>query len=482
MKRKQTNTQPDIKKNYIYRLIYELTLLAGPLITTPYISRVLGAEGIGDFSFTYSVTSYFMFFAALGIASYATREIAGVRDDRPAYSRLFWEIKLSGMIPGLVCLVLWAVFVMLNPVYRLLYLALTPYLLGTILDISWFYMGLERIKCTVVSGVIVRIIGFTLMFIMVRSREDVAVYCAINAVIILAANLGMWLFLPGYLTRVSIKDVPVSRHLKEMMVYFIPNIAMSIYLVLDKTLIGVITEDPYQNGYYEQADRIISVSKTFVFCVLGTVATARMSYLYANDRRDEIRSAISKSMDFIYFLGYGAVFGLLGVTHNLVPVFFGAGYEPVEELIWLMLPLILIVGISNCLESHYYVPAGKRAQSAGYIVAGAVLNFVMNICLIPLFGAKGAVIASIAAELLVSILFMINSDRCFTFDMIRRMSVKRVIAGTVMAAAVRFVGYLPINMVAALFIQVLSGVALYCLILFATGDELVRGFVKRVSG
>ena len=133
---------PDLKKNYIYRLLYELTLLAGPLITVPYVSRVLGPTGVGDFSFTYSVATYFILFCALGLSGYGTREISRCRDNEAAVSRLFWEIRLSGMIPGLICLVLWGIFILLTTRYKLLYLALTPYLLGAIFEIQWFYIGL----------------------------------------------------------------------------------------------------------------------------------------------------------------------------------------------------------------------------------------------------------------------------------------------------------------------------------------------------
>ncbi len=465
---------PDIKKNFFYRLLYELTLLAGPLITTPYVSRVLGAEGIGEFSFTYSVTTYFILFSALGLSGYGTREIARIRDDKSATSRLFWEIRLTGMIPGAICLVLWFIFILITSRYRLLYIALTPYLLGTLFEISWFFMGLEKIKGTVLSGIGIRILGIILLFVMVKSSRDVPVYCAINSCIILFSNLSMWLLLPGHLSKVSLRNIPFSLHLKEMFVYFIPSIVMSVYMVLDKTLIGVITKDSYQNGYYEQADRVINVSKTFVYWVMVTVTSARMSYLYANDRYDEIKHAISKSMDFIFFIGYGAVFGLLGISHNLVPLFFGTGYEPVEKLICMMLPLILILGITNCLENCYYIPAGKRSQSTGYILAGAILNLVMNLCLIPFWGAKGAVIASLTAELMIALLFMRNNNGFFLGTRLGRLSVKRIPAGLLMAAAVWFAGKLPLNGIAVLLIQLTTGVLVYCSLLFILRDDALR--------
>lgn len=470
--------KPDLKTNYIFKMIQEIVLLAAPLITVPYVSRVLGAEGIGDFSFLHSVISYFMMFAALGMADYGTREIARVRDDKKAYSRLFWEIRITGLIPGLICLALWIVVIAASGENRILLIALTPYLVGTLFDISWFYMGLERIRGLVIADSAVRMTGVVLMFVMVKESSDVAVYTAINAFIILVSCVCMWIFLPGQLSGSGLKNIPYRKHLKEMFVYFIPTVALSVYLVLDKTLIGVITKDPSQNGYYEQADKIIRVAKTFSFGILSAVATARMSYLYASDKKEEMNNAVTGSMDLVLFIGYGAVFGLIGISPNLVPVFFGQGYEPVETLIYLMLPLIPIISISNCLESHYYIPSGKRARSSRYIVTGAVLNLAMNLCLIPFLGAKGAVLASIAAELAITILFMYNCEGCVTAGMIGSLSVKRLAAGLIMAAALRFIGTAPITPVFVLFIQLLCGVVLYAFILILLKDTLVTKFVR----
>ncbi len=464
--------EPDLKENYIFRLIYEFILFAVPLITTPYISRVLCADGVGDFSYAYSVTTYFMMFSVLGMVSYGTREIARNRDDKAAYSRLFWEIRLITMIPGVVCLLLWGVLIALAPGYRLIYMALTPYLLGSLFDISWFFTGIERIKGIVIAGAAVRIIGVILMFVMVNDKEDVAMYCAINASIVLVSNLIMWMFLPKYLVKVSLKGIRTGVHLKELFIYFIPSAAISVYLVLDKTLIGLITGDPYQNGYYEQADRIIAVSKLFVFGVLNIVATARMSYLYAMDKKDEIAATINRSMDYILLLGYGAVFGLIGISSDLVPVFFGRGYEPVEGYIYLMLPIILIAGVSSCLESHYFIPSGKREQSAKYIVAGVFANFVLNICLIPLYGALGAIAATLAAELLIAVLFVLNCGGCVTGRKLLSLSVKRIVAGIIMTGSVKTLGYLPVNAIAVLLLQLICGALVYGLVLLILKDRM----------
>ncbi|MCR5119518.1 MAG: oligosaccharide flippase family protein [Lachnospiraceae bacterium] len=470
--------KPSLKKNYIYRLIYEALSLALPFITVPYISRVLEANGVGRVSFAESVTAYFIMFCALGKNTYGTRIIAVRRDDRRNCSKSFLEIELLSFICLLVLLIPWSILIFNAHENRLLYIAMTPCLVAAMLDISWFYTGIERMG--IIAGIsgIVKLAGVILMFVLVKSSGDIALYCLINSSVLLISNLLMWLFLPKYLCSIKgIKLTPFS-HLRETLIYFIPAVATSVYLVLDKTLIGLITKDEYQNGYYEQASKVINVGKAFAFLVFNSVMTARMSYLFSEKDHDKIKEMISASMDFILLFVYGAVFGLLGISHDLVPLLFGEGYEAVEGLIYLMLPLILIIAVSNCLESHYYVPSGQRGKSNRYLIAGAVLNFCLNLCLIPHFAAAGAVAASVAAELLITILYMSNCAGIYKPAQILASSFKRIAAGICMAGIVYVTGRMAMAKLPLLFIQLAAGVVSYILILLIMKDKGVMRILK----
>lgn len=473
--------QPSLKKNYIYRVFYEILTLITPFITTPYVSRILGADGIGDYSFTNSIIAYFTLFGALGTSSYGAREIARFRNDKEKTSRLFWEIELLTVGTTGVCLLAWCGVVFFGGRFQLLYLALTPFLFATMFDITWYFTGLEMVRRIVVRNSLFRIFGIGILFLFVRKKEDLVVYTLINSGTALLGNLSLWLYLPKMLNKVNFRELRFGHHFHETMIYFIPTIATSIYTVLDKTLIGAITGNSYQNGYYEQATKVIKISKSFVFVAVNAIMTARMSFLFEEQKFDEIRRKIAKSLDFILLLGVGAVFGLLGISHRFVPVFFGEGYEPVENLIYLMSPLILIIGISNCLGSHYYTPSGKRKQSAKYIVAGAVINLVLNLCLIPLLGAQGAVIASIIAELAITFLYVRHCDGYLTAKKIFDRIWKRVIAGIVMTAAVWAVGRLNMNPIVVLMIQVISGVAVYGIVLKLLRDNMLDELIGMIA-
>ena len=471
--------QPNVKKNYIYRVFYEVLTLITPFITTPYVSRVLGADGVGTYSFTYSIIMYFMLFGALGTVGYGSREIARARDDSEKCSKLFWEIELMTVFTSSLCLIAWLFVIVFSSEYRLFYIALTPFLFSTMFDISWYFTGLEKIKNIVLRNSAVRILGIILLFILVKKKEDLILYFIINSATALLGNLSMWIYLPKMLTKVHFRELRFKQHFHETLIYFIPTIATSIYTVLDKTLIGVITGNEYQNGYYEQATKVIKIVKSVVFVAVNSVMGARISYLFAEERFEEIKRRIARSMDFIYLLAYGALFGVIGIASTFVPVFFGDGYEPVTTLLYFMAPLIIIIGTSNCLGSQYYTPSGQRKRSAKYIVLGSILNLGLNLLLIPKFESYGATVASVIAEMTITVLYVKMSAGYMTWKQLGQFSWKRIIAGMIMCGMIMFMGcHMPLSGILLVILQTITGICVYGIILLILKDNMILEFIK----
>lgn len=476
-------SQPSVKKNYIYRTLYEILVLITPFITTPYISRVLGADGVGIYSYTSSIMTYFTLFAALGTVSYGAREIAQHRDNKQQSSKLFWEIELMTVATTSICLIVWVGVIIFSQQYRPYFIALIPVLLGTLFDISWYFTGQEKIKNIVLCNSFFKIAGIVLLFALVKRREDLILYIVINSIVTFLGHLSMWIYLPKMLTKVDMRTLTFKKHFKETLVYFVPTIATSIYTVLDKTLIGAITHDVYQNGYYEQANKIMRMTYTVSFVAVNSVMSARISYLFSEKKFNEIKRRISKTMDFIFLLGCGCAFGVAGVASRFVPVFFGSGYEPVVTLLCCMAPLTLIVGISNCLGSNYYTPSGQRARSARVIVLGSVVNLILNLVMIPFIGATGAVIASIIAESVISILYVRMSGEYMSWQVLAKLSWKRIVSGLMMLILVLILGkYLPYGDLAVIAIQVVAGVAIYFGLLLLMKDHLLQELIGMVLG
>ena len=445
-----------------------------PFITMPYVTRVLNPEGCGIYSFTHANITYFVLFSVLGTAGYGVRTIARNRDNIVTRSKLFWEIELLTVVSSMISLIAFFIFFYNVNEYKTYYLILSGFIISALLDISWFFTGLERIGYMTSANILIKILGTICIFLFVKSPDDLTIYILINVSIQVVSNLSMWLFIPQYLVRVSFKELQIFRHLKETLIFFIPTIAISIYTVLDKTLIGLITHETAQNGYYDNATQIIGGVKAVVYVSIGMVMGARTSYLFAQHKTQEVKDKIQLTMNYIMFLALGCGFGILAVADNFVPLFLGNKFTGAIPLLKLMTPLVAIIGISNCLGSLYYSPVGKRKTSAEFIIIGAIINLIFNLILIPHLGAVGATIGTIIAESTISFLYLLFCDHFFTFKQLLDISFKKLTAGVIMLFAVKLIGQWNANAYIVTFVQIVSGAVIYISLLALMQDFIVK--------
>ena len=218
-----------IAKNYIYNMVYQVLILILPLITTPYLSRVLGAEGIGIYSYTYAIVTYFILFGSLGVALYGQREIAYAQENQEKRKKVFIEIVAFRFITILISTVVYYFIFVNGKEYKLYYTILILELIAAAFDISWFFQGLEEFKKTVTRNVLVRICSVTLVFLLVKTKEDLAKFTLIYSLADLIGNLSLWLYLPKYLRGIKIDKISIKQHLPHIVLLFIPQIANQIY-------------------------------------------------------------------------------------------------------------------------------------------------------------------------------------------------------------------------------------------------------------
>lgn len=469
-----------LKHNFAYSMMFQIFTMITPFITAPYVSRVLGPNGIGIQSYTGSIQSYFLLFAALGTASYGNREISQARDNKEAYSKKFYEIELITVLTCIACLIAWCGVILFDRRNQIYYIAMIPYIFGTMFDISWFYNGLENFKTTVTCNMLFKVIGIVAIFVLVKDENDLVLYILIMALTTMLANLSMWIYLPRYVCKISFKSLRLREHFKQTLMYFIPTIATSIYTVLDKTLIGVITQNDAQNGYYEQATKIINMAKSVSFNAVNAVVGVRISYLFVGNKVDEIKDRINKSMDFILFMTIGCGFGIAGVAKTFVPLFFGTGYDQVINLLYIFAPIITIIGISNCLGTQYYTPSGRRNESTKYLLCGSVINLILNLCFIKRFGAYGAAFASVLAEGCISFLYVRNCNGFMRFMEILSLMYKKLIAGFIMFCLILGLDrYLHVEKLLLLICQVILGIFTYFIVLMIEKDDGIRGLLSK---
>jgi O-antigen/teichoic acid export membrane protein len=292
--------------------------------------------------------------------------------------------------------------------------------------------------------------------------------------------LTMWLYLKGRIKKPKIVRSNILKHFHETLIYFVPTIASSIYSVLDKTLIGVITDSANENGYYEQATKVAFMAKAVTFGALNGVMMSRQSYLFSLGRFSEMKERIDRSIDTIMFIGIGVCMGVIGIANTFVPLFFGAGYEPVVFLMQLIIPVILFSGVGDCIGSQYYNPSGLRAKSARYIVAGAFLNLICNLILIPRFGSVGAAIGTLVAEFFIACLYVSNCNGFLKLSQILNKVWKRFIAGLLMALVIMQIPNIDWNNVLTIIVQCIIGTIVYLLLLWIMKDSFLTYLLKDV--
>ena len=442
-----------ITKNYIYNMIYQVLILVLPLITTPYLSRVLGAEGIGIYGYTYSIVTYFILFGSLGVAMYGQREIAYAQENIDARKKVFIEIIIFRFISIALASVAYFFLFMNGKEYQIYYQILLIELIAAAFDISWFFQGMEEFKRTVTRNVFVRICSVSLVFVLVKTKEDLAKFTLIYSLADLIGNLSLWLYVPKYIKGAKVENINVLRHLPQIILLFIPQIANQIYKILDTTMIGTLVENKAETGYYEQGQKVIRLLLTVVTS-LGVVMVPRMASTYASGDNEKIKNYMKMSFKFVFFLAFPIMFGIMSISKAFVPVFFGAGYDKVVILINVISPILILMGMGNVLGTQYLLPTKKQKEYTISVAIGLGVNFVLNYFLIKKYASIGASIATVLSELVIVILQFQYIKKDISFKNLLEMAWKYFISGLVMAIACLGVRVLlSTNLINSLFVN-----------------------------
>lgn len=469
-----------ISKNYVYNFIYQISLFLFPLILTPYLSRVLGANGIGEYSYTQSIITYFILFGTLGINMYAQREIAYVQDDTEKRSKIFLEIAILKFITVSISLIIFYFFILSISRYKLLFLIQIIDIVAAMIDVSWFFQGMEEFKKTVTRNILVKIFGIILIFTFVRKADDLLIYVLCLSVTSLLGNMLLWLYLPKYIRWIKLSTLKFYEHLKPTLLLFIPQIASQIYTVLDKTMIGLITQIVSEVGYYEQSQKIIRITLAVVTS-LGIVMMPRMANSFAKKDIRQVQIYMANSFKFVFFLSFPIMFGLMGISKNFVPWFFGNGYNKVICIMIIMSPIIVAIGLSNVIGVQYLLPTKRQAQYTISVIAGAIINFFINIILIPRYMSIGAAIATVIAECLITIIqfYFVRND-IKIIDTLKS-GIRYFICAFIMFLSVFFLGEILNSNIVATAIQIIIGGIIYLLILIALKDIIVVKFIEKLK-
>ncbi len=451
-------------KNFIYNLIYQIFAFVIPLITTPYISRVLGVENIGIYSYTYSIVNYFMLAILLGINNYGAREIAKstTREER---SKKFLSIYYLQLINSIVCILIFLLFVIFSNVeYKQILIIQTIFLISAMLDINWFYFGMEKFKITISRSMIIKLLSLIFIFILVKKETDLWIYILVLSLSTLISQLYLWIFIKKDVTLVKVSFKDIYLNYKPCIILFIPVIAYSIYRVMDKTMIGYFS-DTIQLGNYESAEKIINIPLSII-TALGTVMLPHMSKVSTKEYSEKIKDTYK----LCFFMIFPICAGLLLVSKNFCNIFFGNGFDITPNLINLLIITVLFSCITNITRNNYLIPKSKDNIYVKSTICGAIVNFIFNLLFIPKYGAYGACVGTILAELVV----MIYQIICTRIDIKYIDNLKAIlpffIKSIIMSIVILVLSYFINNNYAKIILQIIIGGIVY----FALNINYVR--------
>lgn len=393
-----------IKINFIYNVAYQILLLLLPLVTAPYLSRVVGPSGLGKYSFTFSTAYYFVLFAMLGVNNYGNRLVARLRDDNEKLSMVFWEIWSLQFILGVAASFIYLVY-SFRSVYGYISICWVFYVMSSAFDINWFFFGLEEFKITVTRNFLVKLITFTTMFIVVRGEHAVLAYCSLISLSTFISVLVLWPFLRLRVKWVKPNLKGIFSHFLPNLILFVPVVAVSLYTVLDKVMLGSMSSLE-QAGFFENSLKVSQMPFTLI-TALGTVMLPRMSNLIASGRELEGRRYLGVSIWLALGLSLAFSFGIAGVAPVLAPVYFGPGFEACIPVLCVLVLNMPFMAWANVLRTQYLIPKGMDRAYVLSVIVGAAVNVAMNIVLIPRLGALGAGWSTTCAQVSVCIVQVI---------------------------------------------------------------------------
>lgn len=470
-----------IKRNYVYNLTYQIFLLVIPIVVTPYLSRVLGSDCTGQYSFTFSIVTYFTLFASLGFSYYAQRLVASHFGDRKQQSLDFWEILIARFFSTFICSLLYIVLLFANVYEEKYQLLMKIQLINVVfigIDVTFFFQGNEEFLKIVIRNILVRIVAIVLIFILVKSKESLWIYTLIQSLTVAVSYVSLWVYVPKYLCKISISDLRPFKHFKSTIILFIPTIAISIYTSLDKTLIGFITKDDNEVGFYEYSERLVKMAMV-VLTSLGTVMIPKNSKLFSDGREDLIIDNIYKSSKFVWFVGVPFVFGIICIANNLIPWYLGGEYTKSIVLMQILSVIILLIGFSSMLGQQYLIPTKQDGKFTLCVTLGAVINFILNLILINFYGSIGAAISTVIAEFLVALLMFIFVRNKISFLKILKSSWKYFLSGLIMFLITGYISTLLQSSIINSIIIVATGSIIYFTVLVILKETFMIIGIKK---
>lgn len=470
-----------IKNNFLLNLSTTITGLLFPLITFPYASRILMADGIGQVQFFQSIIDYVSLCTALGIPLYAVREIARIRDNKELRSRTTIEILLLHAILTLVGYIV--VFILAKTVAKIeidasLFFLLSTTLFFNTIGVAWFYQAIEDFKYITLRSLFVRILSLVALFIFVKTKQDLFYYAGILVIGTVGNNIFNFFRLRKYikLSKGEFKRLNLLRHLIPALKIFILNLVISIYVNLDSVMLGFLKNEE-SVGYYAAATRLTKAILGIVSS-LGAVLLPRFSNMITNGQKGEFQLLANKAASFTIALSLPMSVGLIFMAAPIIHIFCGNGFEPSILTLKLVAPIVLFIGLSGIIGMQILYPQGREKYVIISTMVGACINLLINYLLIPQYGQYGAALGTVIAEFMVTVIMILLGRKYLPINILSKQNLHYLIGSIVISILLAFLFVFPLHEVNYLLIGILLSVIVYYAYLLMIKDTLALQLKK----
>ncbi len=468
-----------VTMNVIYNMIFQIFTTCLPVITTPYLSRTLGLYQSGVYSFVDSIVTLFTIFGSIGTSLYGCRKIAYIRDDKEKLSITTYEIILLKLLLLIPVLIIYLLMFCIYNEYSIYFIINILTVIGSAIEISWFYNGIEDFKSITIRNFIIKIIFIICLFIFIKSPKDLGKYVILVCTTNFLGNISMWFLLKNYLMPLKKVKLHPFKHLKESFVLFIPQSANYVYSLADKTMLGYLTPTLSNVGVYDYAYRIVKMIIN-ILQSMGYVILSRIANLSANNNKKDIVKYINKSISFSLFLAFPMMLGLVAIAKNFVPIYLGEEFQEVSRVILVICPLIVITSFNSILGTQLLLAIKKDKEYTKATVLGAITNIVLNFLLIPYLGIYGACLTSLFSEILVLIIELHYSKEYVRLSEIIINNYKPLIASIIMFIVCKLIGLINLNIILIIIFQIGIAILIYFGLMFIMKDKIFIEIINKV--
>lgn len=460
-----------LKINYIYNLIYQMLLVITSVVVTPFVARMLGSEQLGIYDYCYSKCSIIITLSLLGIGNYGNRAIAYERNKRKKMSITFWEVLSTQLFLGIIALLIFMI-TLINNSYGEYYIYFIIWIIANMIDCTWFYQGVEEMKYTAIKNIIAKILFVSVVFLFVRSPNDLKKYIILFGISMLIANVAAYFQLRQFIDiyRINVKNIFI--HIAGTVELFLPTVATQVLLSIDKLALGFWGTNIACVSFYSNAEKIIQIPLSLV-TVMNAVMMPRLANEYQNHNKVKIQSHIIEIGKISLFFAFPLMAGLFTVADNLIPWFLGNEFIESATAMKMLSPIVIgntLIGLSG---NQYFIATDQIEILLKSNIISAIINILLDIILIPKFGLKGACIATVIS-MFASVLIQYKTlAKQINLSLLWGLCPKYLYRSVVMALVIRIVFNNSLKSSPLITAgQVILGVGVYFLINLITKDEL----------